>query len=148
MESTDHILSKMREPSCFKGKIPVERVDADFRDFADRLDAAIKREREAGGNSAALREALEAVVKVGYPHNFQREAPHIRGYCYEITTAIEKCFAALSAPARNCDRFKTKEEAALAYAKECNAFIPQSILWQMGEWLDWLFAEAKGGANG
>lgn len=50
------------------------------------------------GNPAALREAVEAVVKVGYPHNFQREAPHIRGYCYEITKAIEKCFAALSAP--------------------------------------------------
>ena len=48
-------------------------------------------------------------------------------------------------PLRNCDRFKTKEEAALAYAGECNAFIPQSILWQIGEWLDWLFAEAKGG---
>ena len=32
----------------------------------------------------------------------------------------------------------------LAYAEECNAFIPQSILWQIGEWLDWLFAEAKG----
>ena len=33
-----------------------------------------------------------------------------------------------SAPPRNCNRFKTKEEAALAYAIECNAFIPQSIL--------------------
>lgn len=48
-------------------------------------------------------------------------------------------------PLRNFNRFKTKEEAALAYAGECNAFIPQSILWQIGEWLDWLFADAKGG---
>lgn len=48
-------------------------------------------------------------------------------------------------PLRNFNRFKTKEEAALAYAGECNAFIPQSILWQIGEWLDWLFAKAKGG---
>ena len=46
-------------------------------------------------------------------------------------------------PLRNFNRFKTKEEAALAYAGECNAFIPQSILWQIGEWLDWLFAEAN-----
>lgn len=53
----------------------------------------------------------------------------------------------LAAPPRNCNRFKTKEEAALAYAKERNAFIPQSILWQIGEWLDWLFAEAKGDAK-
>ena len=48
-------------------------------------------------------------------------------------------------PLRNFNRFKTKEEAALAYAGECNAFIPQSILWQIGEWLDWFFADAKGG---
>ena len=98
-------------------------------DYADRIEAAAKREREAGaaaaqicgevgemvgreaarmsdertaekysavGNAAAMREALEAVVKVGYPHNFQKEAPHIRAYCYEITTAIKKCFAALA----------------------------------------------------
>ena len=98
--------------------------------YADRIEAAAKREREAGaaaaqicgevgemvgreaarmsdertaekysavGNAAAMREALEAVVKVGYPHNFQKEAPHIRAYCYEITTAIKKCFAALAA---------------------------------------------------
>ena len=49
METVDPILSKMREPSCFKGKIPVECVDADFREFANRLEAAIKREREAVG---------------------------------------------------------------------------------------------------
>jgi hypothetical protein len=55
------------------------------------------------GNAAAMYEALKAVVKVGYPHNFQHEAPHIRGYCYEITTAIDKCFAALATPPRNCD---------------------------------------------
>lgn len=57
-------------------------------------------------NTAALREALEAIVKVGYPHNFQKESPHIRGYCYEITRAIEKCFAALAEPPRNCDTGK------------------------------------------
>ena len=99
-------------------------------DYADRIEAAARREREAGaeaaqicgeigemigreatrekssrvGNAAKMREALEAVVKVGYPHNFQKEAYHIREYCYEITTAIKKCFAALSSPQRNCDR--------------------------------------------
>ena len=50
-----------------------------------------------------LREAVKAVVDVGYPHNFQIEPPHIREYCYDITKAIEKCFAALAAPPRNCD---------------------------------------------
>ena len=69
METVDHILSKMREPSCFKGKIPVERVDADFREFADRLEAAIKREREAVGNAAKMRKALEGVRDWLVVHN-------------------------------------------------------------------------------
>lgn len=45
---------------------------------------------------AKLREAVKAVVDVGYPHNFQIETPHIRGYCYDITKAIKKCFDALA----------------------------------------------------
>ncbi len=65
------------------------------------------------------------------------------GQINKTISAVDRAKAALAAPARNCDRFKTKEEAALAYAEECNAFIPQSILWQIGEWLDWLFYETK-----
>lgn len=145
MEAVDHILSKMREPSCFKGKMPVERVDADFRYFADRLDAAIKREREAVGNAAAIRSALEAVVKVGYPHNFQREAPHIRGYCYEITTAIEKCFAALSAPARNCDLLANAQDALAAIHND--RCCVQNPIDERRLSVNWLFAEAKGCAK-
>lgn len=63
-----------------------------------------------------MREALEAVVKVGYPHNFQNEAQHIREYCYEITTAIKKCFAALAAPPRNCDVGTAEDQAERFYA--------------------------------
>ena len=70
------------------------------------------------GNAAKMREALEAVVKVGYPHNFQKEAPHIRAYCYEITTAIKKCFAALSSSPRNCD-VGTAEEQFKRFNKFC-----------------------------
>ena len=56
---------------------------------------------------------------------------------------------ALAAPPRNCDRFKTKEEAATAFAKEKNLWIPQHILWDLAPWLDWLFATAteQKGAN-
>ena len=72
------------------------------------------------GNTAKMREALEAVVKVGYPYNFHHEAPHISGYCYEITTAINKCFAALAEPPRNCD-VGTAEEQAERYRKFCSA---------------------------
>ena len=70
------------------------------------------------GNAAKMREALEAVVKVGYPHNFQKESPHIRGYCHEITTAIKKCFDALSSPPRNCD-VGTAEEQLKMFNKFC-----------------------------
>ena len=125
-----------------------------LRTYADRIEAAAKRERESGaeaaqvcgeigemigreaarrsdertaekysavGNAAAMLEALEAVVKVGYPHNFQKEAPHIRGYCCEITTAIKKCFDALSAPPRNCD-VGTAGEQVERHIKLCKGY--------------------------
>ena len=65
--------------------------------------------------SSKLREAVKAVVDVGYPHNFQKEAPQIRGYCYDITRAIDKRFAALSAPRRNCDVGTAEEQAQRFY---------------------------------
>ena len=122
----------------------------DVLEFANRIEAAAKREREAGaeaaqvcgeigemigreatrekssqvGNAAKMRDALEAVVKVGYPHNFQKEAYHIREYCYEITTAIKKCFASLASPPRNCDVGTADEQLkkfiAFCLSRKCN----------------------------
>ena len=93
------------------------------------------------GNAAKMRAALEAVVKVGYPHNFQREAPHIRGYCYEITTAIEKCFAALSAPPRNCDRqYQNGYDVLRQFTGETGCQIFNTV-----DVVNWLLAETKGG---
>lgn len=102
------------------------------------------------GNNPAMREALATVIKI---------AAEMRGE-YEIADSILKdgwatqlesiAKAALSIPARNCDRFQTKENAAMAFNKERSVFIPQSLLWQLGEWLDWLFApatEKEGGAK-
>ena len=70
-----------------------------------RIEAARRRELNTNSKSAQvefcymakMREALEAVKRVGYPHNFQREAYHIRSYCEEITAAIRKCMDALAA---------------------------------------------------
>ena len=136
-------------------KIPRSLQALGLRTYADRIEAAAKRERESGaeasqvcgeigemigreaarrsdertaekysavGNAAAMLEALEAVVKVGYPHNFQKEAPHIRGYCCEITTAIKKCFDALSAPPRNCD-VGTAEEQEKRFNSFCKTHL-------------------------
>lgn len=108
------------------------------KDRADALEAELRALRENRtckeslqvGNAGEMREALEAVVKVGYPHNFQREAPHIRGYCYEITTAIEKCFAALAEPPRNCDVGSLEEQSkrfgefcAPQKCRECRLYV-------------------------
>lgn len=94
------------------------------------------------GNNPAMREALATVIKI---------AAEMRGE-YEIADSILKdgwatqlesiAKAALSIPARNCDRFQTKENAAMAFNRERSVFIPQSLLWQLGEWLDWLFSPA------
>ena len=42
-----------------------------------------------------LNQSLEAwcllndLIKVGYPHNFQREAPHIKNYMYAISDLVK-----------------------------------------------------------
>ena len=99
-------------------------------DWADRIEAAAVRERverefahkkveealsdeiairdekirqSAPGNAAAMREALEA---------FQGWYEEVRSYVYhsvKLATAVDKMRAALSAPARNCDRYGDEE---------------------------------------
>ena len=106
-ETIADIIAEMRSDANADEYTPDGILGQKLNYIADRLDAAHKREV---GDCAKLREAVKAVVDVGYPHNFQREAPHIRGYCYDITRAIEKCFAALAAPPRNCDAGTAEEQ--------------------------------------
>ena len=35
---------------------------------------------------------LNELITVGYPHNFQHEAPHVAQYCRDITKVITKAF--------------------------------------------------------
>ena len=35
---------------------------------------------------------LNELLEIGYPHNFQHEAPHIRDYCFDISALIDKGF--------------------------------------------------------
>lgn len=93
-------------------------------------------------NVKAMREALENIVKVGYPHNFQHEAPHISGYCYDITEAITKCFEALAASPRNCDRYSHDEALSVWAAEKENG--------KNGCFDEWLYApatEKEGGSK-
>lgn len=77
---------------------------ADIRREADRLEAA--HEREASGNAAKLREALENAAKqlidATEDKDFGDDVMYLVG-C--MRTVSQECRAALSAPPRNCDRF-------------------------------------------
>lgn len=108
-------------------------------DYADRIEAAWKRERakveadalEAGGiveagrnngNAAAMREALVAVKKsiddIGKssldcdPIILMAALTQV---CARLSSRIER---ALSAPARNCDRFVDETDAQIAFLNE------------------------------
>ena len=123
-------------------KREVEKLNSVIQATVSRSDAEIDRLRreaeELGkklGNAVKLREAVKAVVDVGYPHNFQIEAPHIRGYCYEITEAIKKCFAALAAPVRNCDRFTNLHDAWLAWQAHCAEHMEDPTMKKFQVWL-------------
>lgn len=35
---------------------------------------------------------LNELLGLGYPHNFQHEAPHISGYLYDISALIDKAY--------------------------------------------------------
>lgn len=106
-------------------------------------NAALAAPAEPISNEAKLRETLMCIDNI-ISHI---EVGNVRDILHAYKNIHDRIKIALSAAPRNCERFKTKEEAALAYAEERNAFIPQSILWEMGELLDWLFAKAKGAFN-
>ena len=98
---------------------------------------------EQVGNAAAMREALEKVYTcVDDCDNYDPES--------KIDEVISIADAALAAPARNCDRFTSIEEARTAYCSECGRMIS---IWDGNEsWLfeDWIFAtaERKGEGDG
>lgn len=102
-------------------------------------NAAIRKEATMANNK--LREALETLLNLAYE---VQDANSECGpkTCISAQFIIDTAKSALAEPPRNCDRFQTKEDAAMAFNKERSVFIPQSILWQLGEWLDWLFAPA------
>ena len=107
---------------------------------AKRDREATREKPSAVGNVEKIREALEAVVKVEYPHNFTNESPNIRFYCYEIAKAIAKCFAALAEPPRNCDR------------PECATSKAAQDVWRKEDggktaYYEWLLQKYKKGAR-
>lgn len=136
-----------------------------IEDYADRIEAAAAREREAycdlckekdatidrllverdkaieeyaPGNAAAMRDALERIVNL---------APEYPAHGVDWNALAAEAFltasSALSAPARNCDRFTTEDEAREAYWAylEPLEFNDKPFV----AITEWLFATAEGG---
>ena len=143
----------------------------DLLSFADRIEAAAKREREAGaaaaqicgeigemigreaagkdslqvGNSAKLREACENIAeyaKTAACYIEDIDDAHLLGYLNQIERWAE---AALSAPPRNCDLYKTLDDARNAFFVD---YVPDETSSSAAAFATWLFDEAKGDTDG
>lgn len=112
-ETIADIVAEMRDESHAGDASFLEWVGAKMRSYADRIEAAEKRENEKIGNAAEMREALEKVMFY-LPHFLQYMRLHWEdaeaGGFYE--TILEVVNAALSAPPRNCDVGTPKEQSA------------------------------------
>ena len=117
METIDEIVREMRtlgrldEKST--DKIPRSLQALGLRTYADRIEAAAKREREstcekssAVGNAAAMREALSDSCYAMF--NFLKTQ---NGGYVEMANALDKAKAALAKPPRNCDSCNTVDDA-------------------------------------
>ena len=62
--------------------------------YNDGDDDSIECKQQWADDAIALlkaqNEVIEELLKVGYPHNFQREEPWIVNYMYAITSVIKK----------------------------------------------------------
>ena len=104
-----------------------------WRNYADRIEVAWKRESEATtekssrvGNAAAMREALETISKC----DTSKEED-----CY---TLYRVCEAALSAKPRNCDALSKDEVLKML---EDRSFSKEDTI-------EWLYGKAEGGTDG
>ena len=142
--------------------------DDEIREIADRIEAAHKREREAGAeaakicgeigeivgrdaachqpvtdchglNAAAMREACENIAEYAKTAACHIEDTHLLSYINQIESWAE---AALSSPPRNCDVLSDKQEA-LAAIHEDRGYVNNPID-ERRLTVEWLFDEAKG----
>lgn len=120
---------------CDIGSIAWDSVIWDLCNEVRRL-RSVSRERgdcaklrEASGNTAALREALKPVKR------------YLDGYTVNIVELRRTVDAALTAPARNCDRFASTEDAWDAYDEWVESYRAQGKTEPLNEF-GWLYAPA------
>ncbi|MBR4614867.1 MAG: hypothetical protein IKO55_04620 [Kiritimatiellae bacterium] len=97
---------------------------------------------ETVGNAAAMREALEEQLRYWNAHVRTRDEEEMR----------KRTEAALSAPARNCDRFETEYKAHSSFCAEpckhpCGNCTVTNVEMAHDCFIHWLFAPAEGGAE-
>ena len=161
-ETIADIVAEMRNESHAGDESCLEWVGAKMRTYADRIEAAAKREREAGaeaaqvcgeigemigmeatrekssrvGNSAKMRESLSDAFYAMF--NFLKTQ---NGGYEEMAKALDKAKAALAEPPRNCDR------------PECATTKAAQDVWRREDggktaYYEWLLAEStKGGTT-
>lgn len=101
----------------------------------------------APGNAAAMRAALvECAKRIGmHVVNFKTGVvpPDAEAEAEKDENAHSRAFAALAAPARNCDRFATALEAANAW--QAYSVVHRDRDYSLMAAFNWLFATAEGG---
>lgn len=175
METIDEIVREMRIVGSVEEK-STDQIHSSFqspglRMFADRIEAAAKREREAGAeaaqicgeigemvgrdaachqpvtdchglNAAAMREALSDACYAMF--NFLKTQ---NGGYEEMSNALDKAKAALAKPPRNCDKYNTADEAYAGFRYFCDKSVCSECRCDQNTTtcrLSWLFSEANG----
>lgn len=165
-ETLADIVADMREA----GALMPAAYMRDLLNYADRIEAALKRERAAfdcecagiaelaakeeaarhkPGNAAAMREALKkvgnAAAWIAESCNDQQTATYMNDMIAIVQTAS-------SAPARNCDVYPKRDDAGEAWNKTLDErtrdMVQRYPLTAMDMFIDWLLAYAEdGGAS-
>lgn len=88
MPDREKVISGLHDIGGFiAGRIGVEQA----RNFLRTIDDAIELIKELEG----YKDIVFSLLDIGYPHNFQKEEPWIRDYCYKITGVIKMAYDAV-----------------------------------------------------
>ncbi len=134
-----------KEPSTSQAR---EEGDSVNPECLKKDNGDIIPQSESVGNAAAMREAL-VEVRFKLPYFLQymrlRRTDDDGGYYDRLLATIN---AALSAPPKNCDRFNSVKDAAIAFARERQDAPQPCPDFTFSAWLFATAAERKGGNNG
>ena len=122
--------------------------------FARRIEQSVT-DCNQFGNAAAMRDALEKIANMGEQIDYQLGSSDETVFAFRhersLAHSISECArTALSAPPRNCDRYKTEEEALSSFQKMCDKHECTTCPFEYGRskafscHFNWLYEEVKG----